>query len=72
GAFLAPYLYGLYWKKANTTGAIVSMICGLVIGFGLSWYYGFGSQVVPLIGSFAILIPLGILPIVSLVSASKE
>lgn len=72
GAFLAPYLYGLYWKRANTTGAIVSMICGVVIGFGLSWYYGFSSQVVPLIGSFAMLIPLGVLPVVSLLSATRK
>ncbi|MEN3188935.1 MAG: sodium:solute symporter, partial [Atribacterota bacterium] len=72
GAFLAPYLYGLYWKKANTNGAIVSMICGVVIGFGLSWYYGFSSQVIPLIGSLAMLIPLGILPAVSLLSAKGK
>jgi len=69
GAFLAPYLYGLYWKRANATGAIVSMVCGLVIGFGVSWYYGFSSQFVPLIGSFAMLIPLGVFPLVSLLSA---
>lgn len=65
GAFLAPYLYGLYWKGGTTVAAAVSMVCGLVIGFGFSWYYGFSSQVIPLIGSLAILIPLGVFPAVS-------
>jgi SSS family solute:Na+ symporter len=33
GAFLAPFLYGLYWKKATKTAVIVSFIfgCGLEI-----------------------------------------
>jgi len=28
-SFLCPIIFGLYWKKANATGSIVSMICGV-------------------------------------------
>ncbi len=28
-AFLCPIIFGLYWKKANATGCIVSMVCGI-------------------------------------------
>ncbi|MGN0826534.1 MAG: sodium:solute symporter [Kiritimatiellia bacterium] len=31
GAFLAPYLYGLYNRRATKTGAYVAMFCGLVV-----------------------------------------
>ena len=27
--FLCPIIFGLYWKRANATGVIVSMICGI-------------------------------------------
>jgi len=65
GSFLAPYLYGLFWKGANRAGATVSMLVGLGMSVILSWYYGFNSEVVPLIGSFSMLVPLLVLPIVS-------
>jgi len=32
-AFLCPIIFGLYWKKANATGAILSFVCG--VGFFL-------------------------------------
>ncbi|MEG0663409.1 MAG: hypothetical protein RR472_09025, partial [Anaerovoracaceae bacterium] len=40
-AFFCPIIFGLYWKKANATGAIVSAICGvaaflLINTFGLN------------------------------------
>ncbi len=72
GVFLAPYLYGLYWERANLPAAIVSMICGISIGLGASWYYGFQSQVIPLVGSLAILIPLGVFPLVVLFTSDKK
>ena len=31
--FFCPTLFGLYWKRANSTGAIVSMICGAAAFF---------------------------------------
>ena len=34
--FLWPILFGLYWKKANSTGAITSMVVGLIAFFAIS------------------------------------
>ncbi len=28
-AFLAPILFGLYWRRANSSGAVVSIVCGI-------------------------------------------
>jgi Na+/proline symporter len=33
-SLFTPLVFGLYWKKANSTGALVSMIAGI-----LSWFY---------------------------------
>ncbi len=52
-AFLCPIVMGMYWKKANATGAISSM----VVGVGLYFYMTIGKiklygmhQIVPVIG----------------------
>ncbi len=37
-AFLCPILFGLYWKKANATGAICSIILGITCFLCLSNY----------------------------------
>ncbi|MCK8824162.1 sodium:solute symporter family protein [Fuchsiella alkaliacetigena] len=70
GAFLAPYLYGLYWSGMTKAGAWSGLIGGLVISVVLSLYFGMDSQHIPLIGSLAILLPLVITPIVSLFTAN--
>lgn len=31
--FFSPTLFGLYWRKANSTGAAISMICGVAAFF---------------------------------------
>ena len=36
-AFLWPLVLGLYWKKASATGALSSMVVGLVTFILLSW-----------------------------------
>jgi len=72
GSFLAPYVYGLYWKRGTRQAAWTSMLSGLVIAVGFSWYFGFRSQLVPLVGSLAMLIPLGIFPVVSLFSGGER
>lgn len=48
-AFFCPVVFGLYWKRANAMGAIVSMICGV------------GSFIMFYITKFA---PMGVQPIV--------
>ncbi|MDW7674073.1 MAG: sodium:solute symporter [Bacillota bacterium] len=66
GSFLAPYFYGLFWRGTTKTGAFAGMLTGLSISVIFSFYYGVNSPHIPLIGSIAIVVPLIVVPIVSL------
>jgi sodium/pantothenate symporter len=67
-AFFCPILFGLYWKKANATGAIVSSICS-VASFGFITIYN--SLINPLhpfsIGGTTAIIPCIVIAIVTFV-----
>jgi len=65
GAFLAPYLYGLFWKGATKAGAWAGMLAGVLFSVSLSIYFKMDSALIPMIGSVAMLIPLIVLPAVS-------
>ena len=83
GAFLAPFLYGLYWKKTSKASVAVSfcfgccmMIVQLAISMGLIHVSG---SVLTLIfknslysGVFSMLASLIIVPFVSLISAKTR
>jgi SSS family transporter len=71
GSFLAPYLYGLYWKRTTKLGAYAGMWTGLLVSNGLYWYWfttGKGSMMAPVASSIAMVVPLFVVPIVSLIS----
>ncbi|MGI6552659.1 MAG: sodium:solute symporter family transporter [Bacillota bacterium] len=68
GAFLGPYLYGLFWKGATRAGAWAGMITGLTTSVGLALYYRMDGSLIPTIGSAAILLPLLVVPLVSIFS----
>ena len=68
GAFLAPYVYGLFSKKITRSGAWAGIISGVGISMGLSIFYGFTGSQIPVIGSIAIVAPLLIVPVVSAVT----
>lgn len=36
-SFLCPILFGLYWRRANSTGAVLSMLSGVVSFIYLSY-----------------------------------
>lgn len=77
GAFLAPYLYGLFWRKATRAGAWAAMLsglaCAVVLPVALSaWWSGkmgvaftLKSPWVPFAASVSMLAPLLVLPLVS-------
>lgn len=50
GAFLAPYLLGLWWKKMNKTGAWSGMITGVAVSMALAIGSGFNAGNAPLFG----------------------
>jgi SSS family solute:Na+ symporter len=74
GSFLAPYLYGLFWKRTTKLGAYAGMWTGLLVSNGLYWYWFFtespadaGARA-PLAASIAMIVPLIVVPAVSLVT----
>lgn len=75
GAFLAPFLYGLYWKRTTTASVWVSFIfgAGFMVGNML-----FRSRFPALLqspinaGAFAMLAGLVIVPVISLITPKLE
>jgi Na+/proline symporter len=70
GAFLAPYLYGLFWKRTTKAGAYAGMICGVGTAVGLFFFWGKPS--IPVAGAIAMIVPLIIVPLVSLFTAPPD
>lgn len=68
GAFLAVYVYGLFWKGTTRAGAWAGVLSGLAISIGFSLYYGLDAGLIPMIGAAAMVIPLLVVPLVSLLS----
>lgn len=74
GAFLAPYMYGLYWRRTTKAGAIAGMIVGLVVANGLYWGLfvvegaGAAKKYSPLVATVAMLVPFVVVPLVSFLS----
>ncbi len=66
GAFMAPYLYGLFWKRATLAGVYAGMIAGLVTSIGLFFYLG--ANLSPIASSAGMLVPFVVVPIVSMVT----
>lgn len=69
GSFLAPFLYGLYWKGTTKAGAWAGLIAGLTCSIGGAVYYGMNSKMAPNIGAVAMLVSLIAVPVVSFVTA---
>ena len=66
GAFLAPYLLGLYWKKVTRAGAYVGMFTGLGIVIGSFFVLGEAyAKLSPVVASIAMIAPFITVPLVS-------
>ena len=70
GAFLAPFLYGLYWKKVTPAAVWASFITGVGITVSNMIYPYIGSPVNA--GAIAMIAGLIIVPIVSLISPKMD
>jgi len=66
GVFLAPYLYGLFWKRTTLAGVYAGIAVGLVSAFTL--FSRWGQDGVPLAGAITMFLPLLVVPAVSLMS----
>jgi SSS family transporter len=64
GVFLAPYVYGLFWKRTTKAGAFAGIITGLLSAFGL--FLLWGKEGIPVAGAITMFLPLLVVPVVSL------
>jgi SSS family solute:Na+ symporter len=64
GGFLAPYIYGLYWKRTTLLGAKIGMISGMLTAVVL--FFALGPQKSPVSASIAMIVPFFVVPAVSL------
>ena len=79
GSFLAPFLYGLYWKGVTKTAVWASFFTG--IGITVSNYVvslvnntpnGFGFLAPPTAGAIAMLVSLIVVPTVSILTKKQD
>lgn len=66
GGFLAPYVYGLYWKRTTLIGAKAGMFSGIFLAIVL--FYVLGPDKSPIASSIAIIVPFVVVPVVSLMT----
>lgn len=66
GAFLAPFLYGLYWKGVTRASVWVCFVAGVGITVANMYLNFFSSPINA--GAFAMLIGLVIIPVVSVIT----
>jgi len=70
GAFLAPFLYGLYWKGVTKAGVWASFICGVGITVSNMFFKFIASPIKA--GAAAMIVGLIVTPVVSLVSPKLD
>ncbi|GHT50955.1 hypothetical protein FACS1894102_6720 [Spirochaetia bacterium] len=70
GAFAAPYILGLYWKRCTKAGAYCGLLGGLAIEIIL--FFALGPAKSPLSASIAILAPFIIVPVVSMFTKAPD
>jgi len=63
GVFMAPYLYGLFWKRTTKAGVYAGIIVGLASAVTL--FNAWGADGIPLAGAITMFLPLIIVPLVS-------
>lgn len=63
--FLGPFIWGLFWKKANRNGAVASSVLGLAVCLILYFFMDWKS---PQAGTVGMLVSLTLNPIVSVIA----
>lgn len=70
GAFAAPYILGLYWKRVTKAGAYAGLFSGVAVDITL--FFALGSAQSPLAASIAIIAPFIVTPVVSLFTTAPD
>jgi SSS family solute:Na+ symporter len=63
GAFMAPFFYGLYWKKTTHAAVLTGMFVGM--GSSIALYYTWGQANATVSASIGMLAPFMVIPVVS-------
>ncbi|HYL81917.1 MAG TPA: hypothetical protein VEU07_13950, partial [Candidatus Acidoferrum sp.] len=67
GSFLAPYCYGLFWRRTTKAGAIAGMLSGLLtMILFVEMNRAPGGPAIPIASALAMIIPVLVVPLVSL------
>jgi len=64
GAFMAPYIIGLFWKGVTKAGAYAGFFVGA--GTAIVLFFVLGASQSPLASSIAMVVPFVVVPVVSL------
>ena len=70
GAFLAPFLYGLYWKGTTKAGVWASFICGVGLTVANMFFKFIASPINA--GAISMIAGLIVVPVVSVLSAKMK
>jgi solute:Na+ symporter, SSS family len=68
GAFLAPYIYGLFWRQATAKGIWAGMSSGLVVSVAGSWWFAMSPDKLPIVSCLSMIVPFMVIPIISFVT----
>lgn len=72
GVLLAPYLIGLYWKRASKAGVYAAMVSALVMMGGALLKYGINSVIITTVSACSIVLPNFVLVVVSLLTTQTD
>ncbi len=70
GAFMAPYILGIFWKGVTKAGAYAGFFAGA--GTAVTLFFVLGAPRSPLASSIAMLVPFIVVPAVSLVTPKVD
>jgi len=70
GAFLAPFMYGLYWKGVTKAAVWASFACGVLLTVSNMFFKFIASPINA--GAIAMIAGLIVVPIISLVTPGME
>jgi len=68
GAFLGPYIWGLFWRRVGKASAWAGIVVGVGFTLLVGWHYHWNAGFMPVISSIAMLGSLAIVPIVALLT----
>lgn len=69
GAFLGPFIWGLYWRRVGKSAAWSGIVVGAGFTLLVGWHYAWNSGYMPVISAIAMLLSLAVVPLVALVTS---